>query len=106
MSILQHGRLVEGKYDAWSWVTDSEGKYTVKSTFDMLQGLDLEEPVEVFDQLWKGLAPSNALVFAWKAMWGRIQSKHNQLWKELAPSNVISFKIMFHSFHSIPPNEE
>lgn len=37
----------------------------------------MEELSEVFKQLWECFAPSNVLVFVWRALWGRIQSKLN-----------------------------
>lgn len=77
LSVLQQVHLAEGKVDSWYWTTESSGTFIVKSAWSFMQGLEMEEPNMAFEQLWKGLAPSNILDFAWKVMWKRVQTKVN-----------------------------
>lgn len=76
------------KADRWSWTADYSGTFTVASAWSFMQGLEMEEPIMAFEQLWKGLAPSNVLVFAWKAMWGRVPTKHILRRRGALPSEV------------------
>lgn len=77
LTVLQQANLTEDKGDKWTWLADSSGSFTVKSAYVFMQGFELEESIMAFEHLWKGLAPSNVLVFAWKVLRGRVQSKHN-----------------------------
>lgn len=69
--------LFEGRRDKWWWEPNAEGFYTVSSAYTLLQGLDEEEPILVFKDLWQVRAPSNAKAFAWRALQGRIPTKEN-----------------------------
>ncbi|XP_057418205.1 uncharacterized protein LOC130712386 [Lotus japonicus] len=77
LSFLHQVTLVEGRIDKWIWKAAEEGSYTVKSAFEVMQDLELEEPIPVFLELWKGAAPSNVLAFGWRVFWGRVQTKVN-----------------------------
>lgn len=63
LSTLTSATLVEGKDDKWVWMANEEGYYSVKSTFQLLQGLTIVEPIPEFETLWKCFAPSNTLAF-------------------------------------------
>ncbi|XP_057443839.1 uncharacterized protein LOC130735993 [Lotus japonicus] len=77
LSTLTSATLVEGKDDKWVWMANEEGHYSVKSAFQLLQGLTIAEPILEFETLWKCFAPSNTLAFGWKTLWGRIQTRTN-----------------------------
>lgn len=44
----------------------------MKLAYDLLQCLDLEEPIPMYKILWQGV-----VLFGWRVLWGRIQTKQN-----------------------------
>lgn len=56
--------------DRWKWGLEESGKFSVKSTYDKLEGIMLredlwsEEEKGVFSKLWKSPAPSKVVAFA------------------------------------------
>jgi len=60
--------------DRWRWGLEESGIFSVKSTYDKLVGLVLEEDLwsmeekSVFAKLWKSLAPSKVVAFSWKLL--------------------------------------
>lgn len=87
MSFPQQVNLIEGREETWNLMADGEGTYTVKSAYNLLQGQDVEESIPVLDSLWQGTTPSKVLVFAWKVLWGRTQSKHNLFRRGIISTN-------------------
>ncbi|RHN63454.1 putative reverse transcriptase zinc-binding domain-containing protein [Medicago truncatula] len=69
--------------DRWDWLPEEGGKYTVRSSYRVLEegvlhqeGLSgLEE--EVFSNLWKSPAPSKVVAFSWMALRDRIPTRTN-----------------------------
>ncbi|GAU34029.1 hypothetical protein TSUD_16170 [Trifolium subterraneum] len=69
--------------DLWVWKSDPEGKFSVKSTYNLLvkelQGGDeLDEEVAlVFDHLCESPAPSKVVAFSWQLLYDRIPTRRN-----------------------------
>jgi hypothetical protein len=69
--------------DEWIWKPDPEGKFSVKSAYNLLLeelrwGEELEEEVAVvFDQIWENLAPSKVIAFSWQLLYDRIPTRRN-----------------------------
>lgn len=78
--------LVEGKEDKWIWLADDDGSYSVKSTYHVLQGRELEEDDPAFKTLWQGKEPSNVIAYGWKVLWGRIQTKTSLNGRGISPA--------------------
>lgn len=68
---------MRGRRDSWTWIKENDGKFSVKSAYDMIVGSNSEMEEEVFKILWRVPAPSNAILVGWKLLINRIQSKEN-----------------------------
>lgn len=75
--LLRPARLLQMGKDAWRWLPESEGKYTVSSAYKVLLGPIEGEDYVLFKQVWSGIAPSNVSALVWKVVIDRIQSKAN-----------------------------
>lgn len=69
--------LKEGQKDNWMWEASDDGKFSVKSCYEVLLGPNLIEDHGFFKLLWSVAAPSKVLAFSWRVALDRIQTKHN-----------------------------
>jgi hypothetical protein len=82
--------------DAWRWKFNESGCFTVNLSYKKLEGLVLREVVwtneerGVFEKLWKCLAPSKVVAFAWKAIINRVPTKVNLALRNVLGSDVPS----------------
>lgn len=75
--------ILEGEPDRWLWVADSEGKYTVKSAYSVLQG---EIPTDAdfnYNNIWTTFATTSSNTFTWRALLDRIPCKLNLMHKNV-----------------------
>lgn len=68
---------VRGKRDAWVWVKESDGNFTVSSAYEAIFVHHPELEEDAFKCLWKVSAPSNAIALGWRVLLDRIASKTN-----------------------------
>jgi len=77
--------------DSWSWRLEETGVFSVKSAYELLEGLvvtdDLwgDEEKTVFENLWKNLTPSKVLAFVWKTFLNRIPTNQNHTLRNVLP---------------------
>ncbi|GAU35033.1 hypothetical protein TSUD_103560 [Trifolium subterraneum] len=78
-----NGVILTDQDDNWRWKPDSNGIFSVKSTYELVSNLMSDrgritpEQASAFKFLWKGLAPSKVLGFAWLLLHDRIPTKVN-----------------------------
>ncbi|GLT57714.1 hypothetical protein SLA2020_385840 [Shorea laevis] len=77
MDILQRRQLRQGGVDYWMWNMDSNGKYTVKSAYRMLQSRPIPSRSINYKMIWNKMVPLKVSGFAWKATQNRIPTKDN-----------------------------
>lgn len=81
--ILDCTSLIRDKKDAWFWIKESDGQYSVSSAYEVLFEPNGELEEFCFKTLWKILAPSNALAVGWKVLINRIQTRDNLLRRQI-----------------------
>ena len=75
-------RLLDDE-DGWRWRLEDDGCFSVKSTYEKLEGLVLvedlwrEEEKRVFSEAWKSPAPSKVVAFSWRLLLDRIPIRVN-----------------------------
>ncbi|PNY15940.1 ribonuclease H [Trifolium pratense] len=75
--------------DKWGWVYNDGGDFTVKSTYWSIINLFVPmEPLgliesKTFASLWKGLAPSKVIAFAWQLLLDRIPARQNLIRRQI-----------------------
>jgi hypothetical protein len=80
--------------DRWCWLPDSEGLFSVKSSYNLLWDLIrnddavLVEGVDVIAQLWDSAAPSKVIAFSWQLLYDRIPSRSNLAIRGILGSEV------------------
>lgn len=74
---------IRGRSDAWCWVRERDGIYSVKSAYDSLCYPDVEREEACFKLLWKIGATSNALSVGWKVLLNRIQTRDNLMRRQI-----------------------
>lgn len=77
LQVLQADSLKQDTRDAWQWLHESDGRYTVSSAYQVLLDSIVGEDSLLFNRLWSGVAPSNVVAFVWKVLIDRVQSKAN-----------------------------
>jgi hypothetical protein len=79
---LEQTRL-NSNSDLWLWKPDSDGDFTVKSTYSLLfrevyLEVEYEDNVKrVFRHLWRSPAPSKLIAFSWQLIHNRIPTRDN-----------------------------
>ena len=80
--------------DVWRWKLEHKVVFSIKSAYDRLMSAIDSEDVwgvdekRVFVNLWKCLAPSKVVAFAWKALLNRVPTKAN-----LVVRNVLHLEV-------------
>jgi len=80
--------------DAWWWKLEEEGRFTVRSSYELLAGLmmppeTLSESKEmVFGSVWKSPALSKVVVFSWQLLLDHIPTKVNLVRRTILPADA------------------
>jgi hypothetical protein len=72
--------LHNNNHDQWRWILDSNGLFTVKSSYTNLLDLrqvELQDAhvLEVIQRLWKSYVPSKVNVFGWRLLLNRLPTR-------------------------------
>ncbi|GAU31968.1 hypothetical protein TSUD_359130 [Trifolium subterraneum] len=72
--------LHNNNHDQWRWIPDSNGLFTVKSSYTNLLDLwqvELQDAhvLEVIQRLWKSDVPSKVNVFSWRLLLNRLPTR-------------------------------
>lgn len=58
-------------------MAEKDGVYSVRTTYDLIQGPSTRERDPIFKMIWKCAIPSNTCAFIWRMFHDRIQTKTN-----------------------------
>ena len=90
MAMLKRANLkVEGS-DSWMWRSAEGGEFSIRNTYFLMQNLPQSEQQNLFDILWKAKVPSKVLVFAWRELLNRIQTKDQLKKRGIGGTNFIN----------------
>lgn len=86
--------------DGWRWRLEDEGYFTVKSAYEKLEGLVLnddlwsDEERVVFAQVWNSPAPLKVVAFSWKLLLDRIPTRENLAVRSALPLEVSTLCVL------------
>jgi hypothetical protein len=73
--------------DAWRWVVEESGVFTVKSAYLLLGNVFPsvssfnDQELRIFNNIWKSPAPSKVIAFSWKVLRDRIPTRVNLVYR-------------------------
>ena len=75
---ISHTTLQQHEADSWIWKPESNGYYSSRSAYRLLQGNSDEGSMDdIFKDLWKLKIPTKASIFAWSLIRDRLPTKSN-----------------------------
>jgi mannosylglycoprotein endo-beta-mannosidase len=80
--------------DAWCWLVDEDGEFSVKSSYNYLveelasEDNEEEVVVNVLAQIWESPAPSKVIAFSWQLLLDRIPTRRNLEVRNMLPMDV------------------
>ena len=75
---ISHTALQQHAADSWVWKPESNGYYSSRSAYILLQGNSEEGNMDdIFKDLWKLKIPAKASIFAWRLIRDRLPTKSN-----------------------------
>jgi hypothetical protein len=83
--------------DAWKWVFEEDGRYSIKSTCVYLGSIFSPEPMfgdqelRVFSNIWKSPTPSKVIAFSWKLLRNRLPTRANLLYRGIEVAEGMDF---------------
>lgn len=87
--IISSFNPVRGRRDAWVWIKESEGRFSVSSAYEAIIDHHPELEEEAFKCLWKISAPSNAIALGWRVLLDKIASKTNLFKRNVLVGEVL-----------------
>ena len=83
--LLSNVTLQDNTTDAWHWLLDQTGGYSVRAVYDMLTSQDNTHLLQNLDLIWHKKVPLKVSILAWRLLRDRLPTKSN-----LANRGIIS----------------
>ncbi|CAN1787197.1 Putative ribonuclease H protein At1g65750 [Linum perenne] len=77
--------------DIWVWGAETNGKFTIRSAYNLLSDLENEPDVDVWASIWKWRGPHRVKHFLWLASHGRLLTNNERHRRHLAQDASCAF---------------